>query len=289
MKKIGININSSKDKNDSILNYVRDLIKEEFSESEFYIFKDAEGLEQEESKELDLLVTLGGDGTILRAARKIYKYGVPILGVNIGHLGFLSSIELTEFSDAIKKLKNREFKIMERMMIKVTIPEKKSENVHVALNDIVITKGILSRMLTYNIFVDESFYSSYKADGLIVSTPTGSTAYSLSAGGPIVYPTMDLISLTPICPISNGVKTIILDPHNKIKITLNTNEDNVFLTCDGHLELESDKYNEMIIEAIEEKCKIIQFRDYDYFKILRKKIISRSMDCEEKIDERKSP
>ena len=289
MKSIGININSSKDKKNSILNYVHDIIKEEFPESELHIFKDAEGLELEESKKLDILVTLGGDGTILRAARKIYKYGVPILGVNIGHLGFLSSVELTEFSEAIKKLKNKEFKIMERMMIKVTIPKKDSENVHVALNDIVITKGILSRMLTYNIFVDESFYSSYKADGLIVSTPTGSTAYSLSAGGPIIYPTMDLISLTPICPISTGVKTIILDPHNKIKIILNTNEDNVFLTCDGHLELESDKYNEMIIETIEDKCKIVQFKDYDYFKILRKKIISRSMDCEEKIDERKSP
>ncbi len=289
MRKIGININSSKDKKNSILNYVHDLIKEEFPESELCIFKDAEGLDQEESKELDLLITLGGDGTILRAARKVYKYGVPILGVNIGHLGFLSSVELTEFSDAIKKIKKREFQIMERMMIKVTIPGKESENVHVALNDIVITKGILSRMLTYNIFVDESFYSSYKADGLIVSTPTGSTAYSLSAGGPIVYPTMDLISLTPICPISNGVKTIILDSHNKIKIRLNTNEDNVFLTCDGHLELESDKYNEMIIQAIEEKCKIVQLKEYDYFKILRNKIISRSMDCEEKIDERKSP
>lgn len=289
MKNIGININSSKDKDNSILDYVNDLIKEEFPNSRLYIFKDAEGLDQDASKELDILITLGGDGTILRAARKIYKYGVPILGVNIGHLGFLSSVELTEFTDAIKKLKNGEFKIMDRMMIKVTIPNKEHENVHVALNDIVITKGILSRMLTYNIFVDESFYSSYKADGLIVSTPTGSTAYSLSAGGPIIYPTMDLISLMPICPISNGVKNIILAPNSKIKIRLNTNEDNVFLTCDGHLELESDKYNEMTIEAIEEKCKIVQFKDYDYFKILRNKIISRSMDCEEKIDERKSP
>ncbi|MEG1256354.1 NAD(+)/NADH kinase [Clostridium sp.] len=289
MKKIGININTSKDKDQNKLNYVCNSIKEELPNCELYVFMDGEGLECEENRSLDLLVTLGGDGTILRAARKVYKFDLPIIGVNIGHLGFLASVDLSDFKSALKMIKNNQFKVMERMMIQVTVPGKKSENVHVALNDVVITKGTLSRMITYDIFIDDSFYISYKADGLIVSTPTGSTAYSLSAGGPIVYPTVNLISLTPICPISNGVGPIILDAHSKIKIRLNTNEDNVFLTCDGHLELESDKYNELIIESIEEKCKMIQFKDYDYFKILRKKIISRSMDCEEKIDERKSP
>lgn len=286
MKNIGININSSKDKENTILNYVQHLVESEFPQSMLYIFRDSEGLENEENRKLDLLITLGGDGTILRAGRKVYKYNIPILGVNIGHLGFLTSVELSDFEVAIKKLKNHEYHIVDRMMIKVTIPKKQDNNVHVAINDVVITKGPLSRMLTYNIYVDNSFYSSYNADGLIVSTPTGSTAYSLSAGGPIVYPTMNLISLIPICPISNGVKNIVLDPRSKIKIKLNTNEDNVFLTCDGHLELKSDKYNEMIIESNEEKCKIVQFNDYDYFKVLRKKIISRSMDCEEIIYER---
>ncbi|MEG0132668.1 MAG: NAD(+)/NADH kinase [Clostridium sp.] len=289
MNKIGININTSKDKDQSTLNYVCNSIKEELPNAELYVFMDGEGLEREENKELDCLITLGGDGTILRAARKVYKFEIPIIGVNIGHLGFLASVDLSDFKGALRMLKNNEFKVMDRMMIKVTIPEKDNENVHVALNDVVITKGTLSRMITYDIFIDDSFYISYKADGLIVSTPTGSTAYSLSAGGPIVYPTINLISLTPICPISNGVGTIILDAHNKIKIRLNTDEDKVFLTCDGHLELKSDKYHELIIEAMNEKCKMIQFKDYDYFKILRKKIISRSMDCEEKIYERKSP
>ncbi len=286
MKNIGININSSKDKENTILNYVQHLVESEFPQSMLYIFRDSEGLENEENRKLDLLITLGGDGTILRAGRKVYKYNIPILGVNIGHLGFLTSVELSDFEVAIKKLKNHEYHVVDRMMIKVTIPKKQDNNVHVAINDVVITKGPLSRMLTYNIYVDDSFYSSYNADGLIVSTPTGSTAYSLSAGGPIIYPTMNLISLIPICPISNGVKNIVLDPRSKIKIKLNTNEDNVFLTCDGHLELKSDKYNEMIIESNEEKCKIVQFNDYDYFKVLRKKIISRSMDCEEIIYER---
>lgn len=282
MKNIGININSSKDKNNYILNRVLKMLRESFPESEFHMYMDGEGLEVSNDKNLDMLVTLGGDGTILRAARKIYKHKTPILGVNIGHLGFLASVELEDFKIALEEIKAKNFKIAERMMIKVTIPHKEDNNVHVALNDIVITKGTLSRMLTFDLYIDDSFYIRYKADGIIISTPTGSTAYSLSAGGPIIYPTLKLINLTPICPISNGVKTMILDDHNKIRLKISSSGDNIFLSCDGQVELETDKYNEMIIEAEEEKCRLIEFNDYDYFKILRKKIIARSMDCEEK-------
>lgn len=282
MKNIGINVNSSKDENNDILDHVLRILKKNFPESQFHMYKDGVGLENSKDKKLDVLITLGGDGTILRAARKIYKYNIPILGVNIGHLGFLASVELAELEEAIEKLKAKEFKVAERMMIKVTIPHKNKDNVHVALNDIVITKGTLSRMLTFDLYIDGSFYIKYKADGIIISTPTGSTAYSLSAGGPIIYPTLNLINLTPICPNSNGVKTMILDEHNKITLKINSNGDNVFLSCDGQLEVETNQYDEMIIEAEKEKCRLIEFNDYDYFKILRKKIIARSMDCEEK-------
>lgn len=282
MKNIGINVNSSKDENNDILEHVVAVLKKSFPSSNFYIYKDALGLEESKNSNLDILIALGGDGTILRAARKIYKYNIPILGVNIGHLGFLASVELSEFKDAVEKLKTKQFKIVERMMIKVSVPEKKQDNVHVALNDIVITKGTFSRMLTFDLYIDDSFYIKYKADGIIISTPTGSTAYSLSAGGPIIYPTLNLINLTPICPNSNGVKTMILDENNKITLKINSNGDKVFLSCDGQLELATNQYDEMIIEAAKEKCKLIEFNDYDYFKILRKKIIARSMDCEEK-------
>lgn len=282
MKNIGININSSKDKNNCILNNVLQMVQEHFPESKVHIYKDGKGLENAEDKKIDILVTLGGDGTILRAARKIYKSQIPILGVNIGHLGFLASVELADLEKALIKIKENDFKVAERMMIKVTVPGKENDNIYAALNDIVITKGTLSRMITFDLYVDDSFYIKYKADGIIISTPTGSTAYSLSAGGPIIYPTLKLINLTPICPISNGVKTMILDDHNKIKLKLNSSGDSVFLSCDGHLELETNTCNEMIIEAANESCRLIEFNEYDYFKLLRKKIIARSMDCEEK-------
>lgn len=282
MKNIGINVNSSKDENNDILDHVLRKLKKTFPESQFHIYKDGIGLEDSNDKNLDILIALGGDGTILRAARKIYKFNTPILGVNIGHLGFLASVEMAELDEAIRKLKAKEFRVAERMMIKVTIPDKDNDNAHVALNDIVITKGTLSRMITFDLYIDDSFYIRYKADGIIISTPTGSTAYSLSAGGPIIYPTLNLINVTPICPNSNGVKTMILDDHNKITLKINSNGDNAFLSCDGELELETNEYDEMIIEAEKGKCKLIEFNDYDYFKILRKKIIARSMDCEEK-------
>lgn len=281
MKNIGINVNSSKDNDNIIVNHVLKMLKEAFPDSTFHIFKDGEGLEDSKDKNLDVLVALGGDGTILRTARKIYNLKTPILGVNIGHLGFLASVEMADLNEAIEKLKAKKFKICDRMMLNVTIPKMDGDNNHVALNDVVITKGTLSRMLTFDLYVDDSFYIKYKADGIIFSTPTGSTAYSLSAGGPIIYPTLNLINITPICPNSNGVKTMILDEHNKITLKINSNGDNVFLSCDGQLELKTNEFDEMIIEAKKEKCRLIEFNDYDYFKILRKKIIARSMDCEE--------
>lgn len=279
MKKIGVNINSSKDEKEKILAYVCRIIEETFPEAQIYIYKDGKGLECKRCKELDLLIVLGGDGTILRAARNSYEYETPILGVNIGHLGFLSSVELSQFKVAMEKLKEKSFKIVDRMMIKCSVNNEKVED-FVALNDIVLTKGTLSRVVTYDIYVENSFYITYKADGLIISTPTGSTAYSLSAGGPLIFPTLNLISLTPICPISFGVKTMILDGGNVIKIKLNHEKESVFLACDGEIMLELNKDDEVEIEALKEKCKIIEFDDYDYFKILRNKIISRSRDCE---------
>lgn len=286
MKKIGININTSKDKDGNILNSVYEMVKKEFPECDILTFKDSMYIENEMGNCLDLIIVLGGDGTILRVARKIYKSGIPILGVNIGHLGFLSSVEISDIEKALKNVRENKFTISERMMLRVIIPQKEGNNEYVALNDIVLSKGLLSRMVTFDIFVDDSFYISYKADGLIFSTPTGSTAYSFSAGGPVVYPTVNLINLTALCPISSLVKTSVLHPDSRIKIRVNTLGDNIFLTCDGHLELESSCHDQFVIESLPEKCKIIQFEDYDYFKILRNKIISRSMDCEEKIDEK---
>lgn len=280
MRKIGININSNKDEDGEILKYVCSVVKENFPESELFIYRDSIQLHEEFSKGLDVVIALGGDGTILRVARALEKYEVPILGVNIGHLGFLASVEMSEFEDAIKNLKAEKYHLENRMMVKCTLPKRDDEKYYIALNDIVISRGTLSRVVNYDIYIDGSFYAKYKADGLIISTPTGSTAYSLSAGGPVIYPTLDVITLTPVCPISFGIKTIILDSHNKISIKIKANHESVYLTSDGQKLLQLNNDEEVFVEVLSRKCKLIKFDNYDYFNILRKKIILRSRDCE---------
>lgn len=280
MRKIGININSDKDEDGKILEHVCKIISKYFPLSELFIYKDSINLHEEFSKELDLLIALGGDGTILRVARAIEKYEVPILGVNIGHLGFLASVEISELEEAIKNLQLGKYYFENRMMLKCTLPKRGDDNYYIALNDIVINRGTLSRVVNYEIFIDDSFYARYKADGLIISTPTGSTAYSLSAGGPVIYPTLDVITLTPVCPIYFGINTIVLDPKNKINIKIKANHEKVYLTSDGQHLLQLNNDDEVVVEALSRKCKLIKFDNYDYFSILRKKIVLRSRDCE---------
>ena len=280
MRKIGININSTKDTNGLILKNVCEVVSKHFPHSEICIYKDSIKLEDEFSRELDVVIALGGDGTILRAARALQQFETPILAVNIGHLGFLASVEVTELEAAIENLKLGKYTLEDRMMLKCTLPNRNMADYYIALNDIAISKGTLSRVVNYDIYIDDSFYINYKADGLIISTPTGSTAYSLSAGGPVIYPTLDIISLTPICPISFGIKTIILDSKNKINIKVKTNHEKVYLTSDGQMVLELNHNEDVFVEVLNRKCKLVKFEDYNYFKILRNKIISRSRDCE---------
>lgn len=280
MRKIGININSTKDEDGKVLKGVCNLINKHFPDSELITYKDSVKLNEESSKDLDIVIALGGDGTILGVARALEKYDVPILGVNIGNLGFLASSEMNHLEAALEELKLGKYVLEQRIMIQCTLPRRDDKTYYVALNDIVISKGPLSRVVNFDIYIDDKLYSQYRADGLIVATPTGSTAYSLSAGGPIIYPTLDIISLTPICPITFGIKTIVLDSKNKVSIRMKPNQESVYLTTDGQMVLELNSDEEVLIQVLPRKCSFVKFDDYNYFKVLRKKILSRSKDCE---------
>ncbi|WP_061994824.1 NAD(+)/NADH kinase [Clostridium sp. ATCC 25772] len=280
MKNIGININSKKDSKGTIIIEVEKIVKKYFKQCNIYKFYDSLNLDSEKGGKLDFLIALGGDGTILRAARAVEKFETPILAVNIGHLGFLTSIELSRLESGIKRIKSNEYTINKRMMIKCSLPERNEKYYYSALNEIVISKGSFSRVINYDIYIDGSFYINYKADGLIISTPTGSTAYALSAGGPIIYPTLEVIGVTPICPISIGSKTIILDSNNKISITINSQDCGSYLCIDGQSVIELKDKEEIHIEKMARKCNLINFDDYNYFDLLRTKIISRSIQCE---------
>lgn len=279
MKNIGININTTKDKDGKIIKYIKNIINKYIDDSNIFMFKDSIGLENIKYNDLDIIIALGGDGTILRTSRNLNNSNIPILGVNIGNLGFLSSVELLEFENAMKKLIDGDYYVEDRMMLNCTLPNRDNPEQYTALNDIVVSKGTLARVVKYELHIDNKFYIDFTGDGLIIATPTGSTAYSLSAGGPIIYPNLDVVAMTPICPLSLSMRTIVLDSKSEISLSIKCEHESIFLTLDGQRAIKLNNYEKILVQVSNKKCRLVKFNDYNYFDILRKKIISRTIDC----------
>lgn len=186
--------------------------------------------------ESSIIVVLGGDGTFLNVARQASKYDVPIFGINLGHLGFLAEAEISDVYTALEKVVSGDYKIEKRMMLEATVENRHSKTEEfVALNDIGITRGPFSRIITYSIFINNNFVDIYSADGIVVCSPTGSTAYSLSAGGPIVSPDVDVLIVTPICPHTLHSRSIVVSSNDTVKVEICDNNTEVMLTVDGQL------------------------------------------------------
>lgn len=282
MKNIGININSIKDKDGTILNKIISNIKECIPDANVVVFKDCINLNWQNANKLEVIIVLGGDGTILGTARTLAHNNlqIPMLGINIGHLGFLTGAEIGEFNQVINRLHSNNYHVEDRMMIKCIMQGKVNKFVYNALNDIVISKGTLARIVKYDVNIDEKFYTSFTSDGIIVSTPTGSTAYSLSAGGPLIYPTLNLISITPICPHSLESRTMIIDKNSKVTINVKRGNESVFLTVDGQISVQLRDIEKIDVCVSSYKCKLIKFDYNNYFEILRDKLSSRTNICE---------
>lgn len=280
MRNIGININTEKDPKGTILNSILDTIKSTVEKPNIKIFYNRVDIKEDALKELDFIISLGGDGTLLGIAREIAKFNIPILGVNIGNLGFLTEVDCSEFKSAMERINSGSYYIEERIMLSCNINNMDSSKQYKCLNDIVIAKGTLARMAKFEIFIDEKFYTSFTADGVIISTPTGSTAYSLSAGGPIMYPNLKLMSITPICPHSLGLRTMVIDGKSHISVNIKRQNEELYLTVDGQQSKELKDKDEVHISMSPYSCKLIKLEGYDYFDILRKKITSRTKECE---------
>ncbi|KYH29824.1 MULTISPECIES: NAD(+)/NADH kinase [Clostridium] len=272
MKNIGLNINSSKFIDENIIENIINKITQSIKGVEVKIYRDSIDLDRIKSKELDMIIVLGGDGTILRTARTVARFEVPILGINMGHLGFLTAVEILEIEKAIENIGKGSYTIEDRMMLQCEINIDGNTKLYNSLNDIVVSKGTLSRILNYEIYINDKFYTSFNSDGVIISTPTGSTAYALSAGGPIVYPTLDVISLIPICPHSMHMRSIILESSSKISIIVNSKNEQVFLTIDGQEAIDLEKCRRIEVKKYSFKCKLVRINGYNYFEVLRKKI-----------------
>ncbi|MDH4100404.1 MAG: NAD(+)/NADH kinase [Nitrospirota bacterium] len=221
----------------------------------------------------ELIIVLGGDGTLLSVARAIGSRGVPILGVNLGSLGYLTEVPLEDLYPALKRYLAGEYEVEERAMLTASVfrhNEKVLE--HTVLNDAVITKGVIARIIDLDTYVNRHYVSTFKSDGLLVATPTGSTAYSLSAGGPILYPTLGAMILTPICPHTLTNRPIVLPLDSTVEVILKTEDADVSLTLDGQVGFNL-KYRDVVeIRCAPHATKLITTPKRDYFNILRAKL-----------------
>jgi NAD+ kinase len=222
----------------------------------------------------DLLITFGGDGTLLSLARHAPAH-VPILGVNMGTLGFLTEIRLEEFPRVLEHVLQGHFDVEPRVTFDVSVHgSAHDDRKYRVLNDATLNKGALARIMEVKVSVAGLFVSTFRGDGLIVSTPTGSTAYNLSAGGPIVYPTMHAVVITPICPHMLTNRPLVLPDELDIEIGItNRSEDqDIYLTLDGQEGLQIDEDDRVCIRKSEHRVLLVQSPDKNYFDVLRQKL-----------------
>jgi len=232
------------------------------------------GLPREQvAEQSQLLLVLGGDGTLLAASRVAAPLGIPILPINMGSLGFLTSFQIEELYPALEETLAGHLSCSERVMLSVELQrEGKVIDRQSVLNEAVIHKGALARMIELELAIDSDFVCRYRVDGLIVATPTGSTAYSLSAGGPIVHPTVESWIITPICPHTLSDRPVVVRDSSSVEISLSPQSDSVFLTLDGQTGTPMQPDDRVLIKRAAERLKLIQPHKKSYFEILRRKL-----------------
>ncbi|NOT21499.1 MAG: NAD(+) kinase [Nitrospiraceae bacterium] len=225
------------------------------------------------SSKADVLLVLGGDGTMLNAARLAGERGIPILGVNMGGLGFLTEVRLEHLYPSLERVFANNFVLDERLMLRTQI-HRNGETVAqgVVLNDVVISKGTVARMIQLKIAIGGRFVTNLRGDGLIVSSPTGSTAYSLSAGGPIIDPAVQSLILTPICPHTLTHRPLIVPGNAEIDLTLTSKDDGSMATLDGQVGVAITQGDRVVIQASEHRTKLIRFPESNYYDVLREKL-----------------
>lgn len=222
--------------------------------------------------QVEALIVLGGDGTLLSMARAVGDLGVPILGVNLGVLGFLTATTLEEMLPALEALLAGGMAVEERMMLAARVVRGgQATGDYIALNDVVITKSAMSRIIDLAVSVDGRHATAYRADGLIISTPTGSTAYNLSAGGPILFPTMDAVVLTPIAPHTLSNRPIVLPGAQRIDVTLRVDQE-VMLTMDGQVGVPLRERDVVEVQKARARIRLLRFAQKDFFSVLRTKL-----------------
>jgi len=224
-------------------------------------------------EQVDLMIVLGGDGTLLSAARALGRHHVPILAVNLGGLGFLTSVTLDELYPLLEQALAGKHQVSERMMLDAEIlRDGKGAGRQCALNDAVANKGALARMLDFDVYVNGDSLGRYRADGLVVATPTGSTAYSLAAGGPIIEPELDAFVITPICPHMLTNRPLVVPATARIEIDFAAAEEPVYVTLDGQIGFELKPKDRVAITKSASRVALVRPPSKTYFQVLRNKL-----------------
>ena len=221
-------------------------------------------------KSVDFVVVIGGDGTILRVARSAAIFDTPILGT----LGYLADVEKVNAIDAIEKVLNGDFTIENRMMLEPYVERGcVSHEINLALNEVCITNSVCSRMIKLSVEVNGEYFDTFRADGIIVSTPTGSTAYNLSAGGPILSPHTELMTITHICPHTLYARPFVIDGNDVVRIRVQSNYNNVQMSCDGQSTVQMKNDDVIVVKKSRYVTRIIKTTNMNFYDILRRKMV----------------
>ncbi len=273
MRRVGIIANSTKEKASEyalrLAGWLSERGVEVLFEEEIAAKIDMPGVSGNDlASAVDMLVVFGGDGTLLMAARLAIGSDVPILGINMGGFGFMTVVNLDEMLGAMELILDGKYSTSQRMMLSVSVEGAQ----HPALNDVVINRGNLSRMVNLETFVDGKYLSTFKGDGLIISTPTGSTAYSLSSGGPIVLPELNSIIVNPICPHTLTNRPLVLPPDSVIEVVVWTKEGKASATLDGQDLFILKSGDRVCIQKSKDHINLVESPHRDYLEILRTKL-----------------
>lgn len=242
-------------------------------EARFFGCAETYGVENIEQAPADMALSLGGDGTLLGVCHRYGRNEVPVCGINIGTLGFMADIELDELEDRLEKILVGGYYIEQRLLLAGFVKSNGRERfLGNAINDVVVTKGGMARMLRLGLSINETHLMDYKADGIIVASPTGSTAYSLSAGGPIMNPNIQALLVTPICAHTFNMRPLVVNEHDVIHIHIAAVHQDILVTFDGQESFHLLPGDEVVVRKAQQSARIVKFEDQDYYRILRTKL-----------------
>jgi NAD+ kinase len=229
--------------------------------------------EREIAAKADVVIAIGGDGTMLHAARHVASRDVPLVGINRGRLGFLTDVSPEHMLEALDAILSGDHLAERRLMIAASLPTSRADDELFALNDIVLQKGDTGRLVDFTTEVDQIYVNTHRGDGLIVATPTGSTAYALSCGGPIIQPNVDALVLVPVCPHTLSDRPLVLPSTSRVRVTLDSAGGSAAqVVCDGEPLLKMNEGETLTISLAKQSVTLLHPRDYNYYELLRSKL-----------------